>query len=316
MNPPSLMNKRMKRNIEILSQNTNYKLLNRDDENRIATFTYTNNGNELQIRIQFPTNYPMSEPVITVLQPLEFQIPMNSIRGWGPTKTVVDILKPFFDSIDNFNLPHYTIPSTAYLVLGGYPVEESMNRPLYKNPSVFIADTEALQNTEPFQDRYFQVDYNSVGQLYILAKQYSKMFDMVVFDWSTFRFFKVNTSFQTRLKMLLELIKDTGILVIESPQGDTFTYDKNLITIQNIIQQRIQIMIKNINRITDALDTLGYTYEYPKTSEYNPFLKEVYGDRGKDLQLMIVKRKQKGGKRRGSKRKTRRAKKSKGTRRH
>jgi hypothetical protein len=299
------MNKRMKKNIEILSQTTDYKLLNRDDENRIATFTYTNNGNEFQIRIQFPANYPLTKPVITVLQPFEYEIPVDY---WKPINTIVTILKPFFDSV-----PQYTIPSRAYLVLGGYPVKESMNRSLYQNPAVFIADTEVLQKTEPFQDRYFRVNYNT-PQLYLLAKQYSKMFDMVVFDWSTFRFFEKNQSFQIRLGMLLELIKDTGILVIESPQGDFFSGLSG--SIQNMIQQRSQIKIDNINRITNALDTLGYTYEYPETTKYNSFLEEVYGDRGKDLQLMIVKRKQKGGKRQGSKRKTRRAKKSKGTRRH
>jgi len=115
-----------------------------------------------------------------------------------------------------------SIPSPAYLVVGGGLDKEIERRAFYDNPAYYILD-----NTDPPQDllsRYIQVDFNAFtfdsktpGLFDKVNVQYPLKFDIIIFDYSVAKF-----AFHTTLGLipvvgrLNKMLKPGGYLIIDT----------------------------------------------------------------------------------------------------
>jgi hypothetical protein len=240
------------------------------------------NGNHYDFTVTFPEKYPFDAPEISFKGIEQF---LGS--EYYVTMPIVSILNSIIEKVED----------TEYLLLGGYPQDErTRHRSLYNSPSVFIADTANLTSLNLFSSRYYKVDFNSLDELQGLAKQVGQKFTLIVFDWSTYKFFSQDDTFQKRLQVLLSMIKPNGSLVIESPQGSQFSINlSNTRTHQNQIKNQKR---NNLDLLQTSLSQLGFVGVQKKLSEItDSFIRQVYeGMDHHDINLMLVK-KSTGGKR-------------------
>lgn len=201
--------------------------------------------------------------------------------------------------------------SRTYLLLGGYPAPPAQGRQpdnaLYSNENVYIADIEDVRKTDPFRSRYFKLDFNDLKQIKEFRRQHPNRFDVVLFDWSTFKFFNKDETFQQRLCELLNLTRVGGTFIIENPTGGEF---------QGVEDREAEIRLRR-QRIQDFLNTvtnISYTFTRADQANPNSILQQVYAA-GPDTELVVihvrgeVRLKSIGGKRTRRKRKQRKTRK-------
>ncbi len=283
-------NKRLLKEFELLKKNEKVKLLTTLADLPLIRLIYAGYTVEIDAK-KFPYGHS-----IKIVSPVEFEMP-NYKRS--PIKCLLEQLNSFlFDS--------------SYLLLGGYPVENSRERPLYSNSMFYVANVQEVKNTNTFKERYFQLNFNNLDEIKKFVEKHRRQFDVVLFDWSTFKFFDKNDTFQDRLLNLLELPKKDGLFIIETPRGSIFSYPPT-ISMRNVPQERERQKKENLERLTKVLDLNGYSYQLTTADKTHPIAQKVYA-RDPSTELMVIR--DIIPYRMGGKRRTRRSKKSKGTRRH
>ncbi len=108
----------------------------------------------------------------------------------------------------------------AYLVLGGAPEGGTHGRTFLYNEHYWILD-ENLPKIDIDTSRFFQTNFNNPAEMAFLASKLPKQFDVILFDFSTLKFFTGkdilgNDTLVERLKSLKAMLKDGGSLFIEN----------------------------------------------------------------------------------------------------
>lgn len=100
-----------------------------------------------------------------------------------------------------------TIVSPAYLVIGATPDEDRKGRDFYDNPAYYTLDNAPVSVDGP---RHIIADFNEVPLIMQLSFLYCEKFDGIIFDYSTYKFFRGNN-----LEYLLKMVKPNGFFITE-----------------------------------------------------------------------------------------------------
>ena len=265
-----------------------------------VTVRFTEEGIQYVFNVTFPDEYPFKAPQVQMISPYEQDYFIDENR-WGSTKNLL-ILKELIHQPFKYG--------NRYLLLGGYPSDSpTRSRALYMDPRFFILDTVPELNVRmsPFKSRYIEADFNDLERLQAVADDYRGAFQKIIFDWSTYKFFNHDDTYEDRLGALLQMLTPDGNLVIESPQGTMFSFDRKM-TQDEMYKNRNLQMKTNRSDLTTAIRNLGFQSKDTDISRIlDPVLVQVYKPLTNDLELSIVGR-QMGGKRQARTQKTKRRK--------
>ena len=114
-----------------------------------------------------------------------------------------------------------SIPSPAYLVVGGRLNEEIKRRGFYDNPAYYILDNDPPQG---LLSRYIQVNFNAFtfdkdhpGLFDVVSKKYQMKFDIIIFDYSVAKFALHPThGLGPVVGRLNRMLKPGGYLIIDT----------------------------------------------------------------------------------------------------
>ena len=228
---------------------------------------------------------------------------------------------------------------TLYLVLGGYVnfVENKRGRTFFNHDNVFIIDKEACDDTCPFKDRYFQLDFLNPSSM-LFFKKIKDCFNTVLFDWSVYKFLTFlpnpmgnvfrNNQIQSIFKIFFLIIKPGGRLIIDDPKMDygippaSYVEKKrkeapNGIMPMNAIVKNYKRELgdRNLSWLTERLENSGFTnftFVQNPNEITDSIVKQIYTEGITELLPVLIAEKpasSNGGKRKTQKsRKTRKNK--------
>ena len=195
-------------------------------------------------------------------------------------------------------LSRSSIPSIAYLVVGGGFNEDTEERPFLKDERFYILDKLPPRESS---DRYIQVDFNDwngsgTGKFDEIYKQYAETFDVIIFDDSVVKFIDVKTqkTIAPVINRLQKMLKANGSLIIDT----SFIYTKPISEMtDNILKERFtEMMGPNTAILKQTIDPVDPTIKTAVDAVYT----------SKPYHYFLLKKETvKGGKRNRQKRITR-----------
>jgi hypothetical protein len=186
---------------------------------------------EYSFEINIPDNYPYNNnvPKVLMTSPENKEI-YTEIFSWGPTKNLYSFIQEIIQN------------NPKFLILGAYPDASygHGNRNIYNKEEYYILDIIDPKASNTFNSRYIQADFTDKDSLQKVSGNYQKKFDIILFDWSTYKFFnKDDKTFEERLGYILNMLKNSGTLYIESPGGETASNDEQAFFI-NFLKKNLE----------------------------------------------------------------------------
>jgi hypothetical protein len=175
-----------------------------------------------------------------------------------------------------------SIPSTAYLVVGSCPIEDSKGRTFYTKENYYLYDNKDIsEERDVDRSRYIEGNFTEFPVNSQLGKVFKEQFDTVIFDNSVAKYLNGNAY---PLKSLFMMVKPGGNLIIDSVNGLSVInpikiFDSSGIGREESLEEsKDRVKKAFIWGIVDNLTEIG-KLQFKTFNEIieNPVAKEVYG---------------------------------------
>ena len=165
------------------------------------------------------------------------------------------------------------IPEVAYLVIGAKPNEDRKGRDFYDDPAYYTLDIEEVAGP-----RHISLDFNiSIVQLTHLSFLYCRKFDVVIFDYSTYKLFH-----NGNLNLFLDMVKPNGFFITELSTVPIIFDIGILVGLNENAANKVlnKLRADNEKKIFENIKKFGFTAKllsFDSTIAENPIANSVYG---------------------------------------